>query len=850
MFPAGSFLAPYITFLYYLPNSEDEVEEAERLTTRRPTVAEQSTENPSARDKTGPLYRYRSQELQKSRDESSVKKSIANNIVENDDKLKDIKLLDDILTRRLYRISQNIDSENTASSRNNENSGKFDEKNLMNNDKRKSIKLLENVLARKSLESKTSDSENKPNSRNLKDGLSDKFNEKVIHDNIDKSNNRLQGIKILEQVLARRSHQRKTVKSEKAENSRDINGGHSSELEPHLRASSKNLGKEAMRAMDIKLLELILKQHGIPKNSETSKIFQKTAKDRSEKDSQNLPTGYKNRNGSEAFMENPSKKNENASIALHSNPGKDVDNEIRLKTIHEGTDETIEIADSSSKASESLNSVKNDDISKANDEILDKPVGFTSKNILDTSGTTLQPNNSNRKTTLAALDSKFSLKQKSKDLAAADKLILDELYRKKKMEDAGSTSYVLSGGDHTGGKNILNVGRVMDLAGNSNANSDLKSREGVNSGDPDDMYKKNNNTSENNYKDKLIINLDTANNNIDTPTATVASKIINKNNNNNNNKSYDNATNTLENPSSNNTLLNIPLNSIKGSSSQSNNLDASKNKSRENSVSNNILLNTQMNNEKSNSATTSNTLDNPSSNDMLLNAPQNNIKSSSNHRNNPNPSNSNSLGNSVSNNMLLNTQINNKNSNNNNGANNNNNNNNLFKVHAKNESKTPSSAISSAPKSNRPPQNKTVQYNLEQAKAGVELTKTGSTDAKLAVHNKQAMKTKFSSNAKLNNNQNANIQGKIMPLEEYLAKSNAVLLEDPDKIANNSTFDDYDSSLVESASENPKVFHGNKMIPDNEKVMVSTETGKSLPTTGGHSVPVIQSSDPNFEISP
>ena len=202
-------------FFYFLSNSEDEVEEAERLATERPTGALQKTENPSTRDETQHYNPYLQYHFQESREEPSVKKSTQSNFHETDGNLKDVTLLDDdetiddgddepdesllendidkteaklkyitglesILAQRLYQ-NQTSNSKNTTNSKTFENPNESD-RHLSESTKANGVKLLENILQHRLQLNESSDLEkSKKFQENTK---SQKDSENLNHDEV------------------------------------------------------------------------------------------------------------------------------------------------------------------------------------------------------------------------------------------------------------------------------------------------------------------------------------------------------------------------------------------------------------------------------------------------------------------------------------------------------------------------------------------------------------------------------------------------------------------------------------------------------------------------------------------
>lgn len=372
-----------------MPNSEDEVEEAERLTTERPTGALQKTENPSTRDETQHYNPYLQYHFQESREEPSVKKSTQSNFLETDGNLKDATLLDD---------DETID-----------------------------------------------DGDDEPD-------------KSLLEKDIDKTEAKLKYITRLESILAQRLYQNQTSNSKNTTNSKNFENPNESDR--HLSESTKANG--------VKLLENIL-QHRLQaiesSDLEKSKKFQENTKSR--KDPENLNHDDENENVSKSFAKNANKNTDEVTSVY----GKE------LKTLHQSSAETTEIADSPSFASGSFHLPKNRDILKL-DENLPKPSLFTNRNGADTIEKSFQSNaetdkmvesGSNAKTTQRRRNgSANSRKKQEKKLADVDRFIQDGLNKEKMVGDTGATFLGLSGARNTQGKIIVNANGVRDYASDNN----------------------------------------------------------------------------------------------------------------------------------------------------------------------------------------------------------------------------------------------------------------------------------------------------------------------------------------------------------------------------------------------
>ena len=730
---------------------------------------------------------------QKYREESSVKKTIENNLHESKNKLKDIKLLEDILVRRLHH-SENLDSENGT------------------------------------------------NSGNFENGHPNESEKKTMENNVDNTNDKFKEITQLEDILARRLNQSKTSESEKTTNSRNLEDGHPDESHQHRSASSKNLVKEITKTSAIKLLEHILHHRLHPNKTLDSKNpifsekwnkFQDNTKGKSENDFQNLGYGDKKK-----YAKKKSGSKVTGASLFNSNNGVASNDGIKLKTLHQSTAETTEIVDSPSFVDDSLDSQKNQEITKVN-EVLDTPSAFTNKNSADLSEKPFQSKTSTDKIMKTDSNTKVALatqgKSESKDLASVDRFILDKLYKKKMMEDAGRTSLGLSGVNHAAGKITLNENRVKDYMKDNNINSEVKRIEGNSSDYNNDVTS--NNKYNNHYNGKF-----------NWPDGTTNNKNNNSNSNSNNNdnkpvKNNDNNININNNISKDNKPDNNNNNdSLNGSNNNLNNIAVDKVSDK------NMLLNTQGNIFNNNPTSLSRT---NGINDII----DNNLKtaSSTSTASNDNGSNNNDNGNNIN---YKNTNSHNQNKNNNYtnispGYNEN-------VLHTKTNlkaPKTPPTIISPPVKSNPVPQNITIHYNLTllkmasyKNKSKIKLLDTGQ-----KIQSRPQMPKASSDKTHSENN----IHGKIMPWEEYLANMKneaSVVFEDASKTPHgkpkfdHNESDNYDSSSGDGKVKSGKVklVDGSKVAPGHGVVMVVPETGQSA----GHGLPVIHSSDPDLEIPP
>ena len=585
----------------------------------------------------------------------------------------------------------------------------------------------------------------------------------------------------------------------------------------------------------IKLLEHILQVHlhrSKSLDSKKSMLSEKSEKSqdktggKSEKDFQNFRHDNDSGNGSKALLENGNKKSGNKITGfnlLNSDNGITSDDGIKLKTLHQNKDETTDIVDSPSFASNSLDSPKSHEISKIN-QVLDKPLEFTNKNSVDPSEKLFQSKtltdkimetDSNAKvslTTQGKSESKSLEKEQRKNLADVDRFILDQLYKKKKMEDSGTTSLGLSGANHAQGKVTSNAVGVKGYMGENNVNSEVKN-EGNSSGYNNDNNNNNNNNWNNGNND--------SNSNNDTSNGSGNNKNIsslNDNNNNNNNNNLNSS--AVSNQAFNNgTLLNTQENILKNSpTSISGTMDKMKGT---NEIINNHLTTTTTISTANNNNSNNNSNNNNNGNSNVI---SDNYNNNNNNHINLNPD---------YNKNVLNTKINLK------------------------PSKTPPTIISTTPKSNLPPQNNTIHYNLGLAKIASTKNENENKlpDTKLRIHSRPQM-PKASSDKKLGDTKNDNIKGKVMPWDEYIANmknmnEGSVLFDDAKEVTHrkpqfdHNQSDDYDSSVVDVKLKSGKVklVDGSKMVPGH--VAVGAETRK--PGIGWQ---VIHSSDPSLEIPP
>ena len=733
---------------------EDEVEAAEKLSTARPVTAQQSTENPSARDITP--FRHHNPYLlphnvQKYREEPSVKKTIEDNLHETKDKLKKFELLEDILAKKLHH-GENLDSENETYSKNFENglTDKYETigKNINDNKKQKDIALLENILARQLNHTKTSKSENTTNPGNLSTSFT----------NHGQDTTKASGVKLLELILQQRLH-------------------------PHKSLNSK-----------------------YPIFSEKSIQFQETSKDKSENDFQNLEDGNDNQNTSTGLVEEANKKSEKK-----TNDGQTSDDGIKLKTLNQSPAETTEIVDSPSFVDSSLDSRKNDEFSEIR-EILDKPTAFANsvesseKPFLSkTSSNQMIENDPNAKVVLAR-------QEESKDLADVDRFILDELYKKKMMEDAGKTSLVLN---HKQGKIGLSADGMNGYTKNGSVYSEAENKERGSNEATSNMYSNNLNRPED--ASKLNNNNENSNNNTDN-----LSKLDGTNNNYNSNK---NNLIELYSTSNNNSNVHNNINRLNGSiKSNSNNSIVV------NMVSNNNLL---LNNQGSNldklptSLKDEKTNMNGTLNTMTANNMNNSIFNSDNHNNSHNSFN----------NL---TSDHNKNEYNNN-------------IHLKVSETLPTSVLTP----NSPPQNATIHYNL-----GIPKFVFHTNDSKTKTQDREQSSPKMPKIPSDKKQSDKSIQGKIMSLQNYLANMKkineaSVAFNDQSKVAHSDyrldekepDDNDFSAGNVNLEAKNSKLVDGDKLVPGHDTFMVAPKAEQSW-ITAGHGLPIIHSSDPNLEISP
>ena len=746
-------------------NSEDEVEEAERLTTERTTGILQSTENPSTRDET-PLQHfnpYLQYHLQESRQEPLVKKSTESNFYETNDNLKDVTLLDN--------------DENLRSSEK-EHLDEPDESFLENDIDKTEAKLkyitqLENVLTQRLHQNQTSDSKNTSNSK--------------IFENPNKSNQHFSksakenGAKFLERILKQRLHlpQNETSNSENTADSENFDNPNG--FDQHLNESSKASG--------LKLLESIL-QHRLHLNEssdpEKSKEFQESE---SQKDSQNLNSDNENGNGSEALAENANKDTDSkisGSNRLNHDNEVRSDDENKLKTLHQSQTETTEILDSPSLTSGAFYLPKNRDILKLDKDLVKLSL-FTTKNSADTSEKPFQSNAQMDEIMESGLNAKLALatqrksgstnsrKKQEKNLADVDRFIQHELNKKKKVEDTGTTSLGLSGASHAQGKFALKADRVKDYANDNNFDFEGKDV-GSNSG----------------YKNV---------------------------NNDNNRSTY------LKHRNSDNLNNNVIIDTVFNDNDT-------------------VLLNNQENILDRN--TTGSTLDtekkaNKSIDKHFSSTPTTSLVNDTNKTKN----------NQNDNNDKYDKYYNN---------NDNNNLNSTYKTNALNTTMKEPETISTITQNPNPsPQNTTSHYDLIRP----EMASMKNKSKTKAKHKIESKMQNVSSNKKHGGNQSVDIQGKILPWEEFVPATKIV--NEPSALFNNtgkitsskahSDSNESDDSINESYdpsagnvaldSGEMKVVDDNIVEPEEDEVVVETEkSGKQ------NDVNVIHSGDPDLEISP
>ena len=660
-------------FFYFLPNSEDEVEEAERLTTERPTGVLQKTENPSTRDETQHYNPYLQYHFQESREEPSVKKSTQSNFREIDGNLKDVTLLDD---------DETID-----------------------------------------------DGDDEPD-------------ESLLEKDIDKTEAKLKYITRLESILAQRLFQNQTSNSKNTTNSKTFENPNESDR--HLSESTKANG--------VKLLENIL-QHRLQLNEssdlEKSKKLQENTKSRKD---ENL---------------NPDE--------VTSVDGKE------LKTLHQSTAETTEIADSPSFASESFHLPKNRDILKL-DENLPKPLLFTNRNGAGTIEKSFQSNaetdkmvesGSNAKTTQGRRNgSANSRKKQEKNLADVDRFIQDGLNKEKMAADTGTTSRELSGASNTQGKIIVNANGVRDYASDNSfdiGKNKIGDISGYNNDINNDSVSSNDTLNSKNMKNTYL-NEDNLNNSVVIDNETV--------------------------------LLN-PQENILHSSQTGNTVD------RENNTSNkHLTLTTNLVDDNNNKAEN---YDNTSNNDDVYH-----------HKNNQSFNHSTNALNST----------------------------------MKAPESIPTIISSTTQNPSTTQQNATIHYDLRvpEIESLDNISKTKYADAEVKIDSKM----QNVSSGKKYGDRDFDIQGKIMPSEDFLAATKlANELSDTGKMTTSkaqSDSNEYDDSVDESygnSAGNLKLdsgkvtsVDGSSIEPEEDEVMVQTEK------SGKQNANVIDSGDPDLQIPP
>ena len=766
-----------MTFLpFFLLNSEDEVEEAERLTTERTTGILQSTENPSTRDET-PLQHfnpYLQYHLQEPRQEPSVKKSTESNFYETNDNLKDVTLLDN--------------DENLRSSEK-EHLDEPDESFLENDIDKTEAKLkyitqLENILAQRLHQNQTSDSKNTSNSK--------------IFENPNKSNQyfsksaKENGAKFLEHILKQRLHlhQNETSNSENTADSENFDNPNG--FVQHLNESSKASG--------LKLLESIL-QHRLHLNEsadpEKSKEFQEGEP---QKDSQNLNSDNENGNGSEALAENANKDTDSkisGSNRLNHDNEVRSDDENKLKTLHQSQTETTEILDSPLLTNGAFHLPKNRDILKLDKDLVKLSL-FTTKNSADTSEKPFQSNAQMDEIMESGLNAKLALatqrksgstnsqKKQEKNLADVDRFIQHELNKKKKVEDTSTTSLGLSGASHAQGKFALKADRVKDYANDNNFDFEGKDV-GSTSG-----YVNNNNNDR-------VINNNTLNSN-----NTRSTYLKHRNSDNLNNNIIDTVFNDNDAVLFNN---------------QENILDRNTTGS---------ILDTE---EKANKSIDKH---------LSLTPTTSLVNDTNKTKNNQN-----------GNTDKYDKYDNNKDNNNLNST---------YKTNTLNTTMKEPETISTITQNPNPsPQNTTSHYDLIRPEMASMKNKS-KTKSKLKIESK---KQNVSSDKKHGGNQSVDIQGKILPWEEFVPATKIV--NEPSALFNNtgkitsskaqSDSNESDDSINESYDRSAgnvtldsgevKVVDDNNVEPAEDEVVVETEkSGKQ------NDVNVIHSGDPDLEISP
>ncbi|XP_028400687.1 uncharacterized protein LOC114523845 isoform X2 [Dendronephthya gigantea] len=337
---------------------------------------------------------------------------------------------------------------------------------------------------------------------------------KTIESNIDEAKKKLDDITKLETILARRL------------NDSSVSYGNSTnsveELPGELSASSELHAKE--NALDIKFLESVLQSRLDPNGTLYSENTTSTGENLQEM-----------RNDSSDNEHEHNKENNIAAFNLGSGDETTPDNTLTLKTVHENNSETTEIVDSPSTESESLNT-----------DVLDQPVTYTDKVSVDTREKPLEVKTSPDIAMEADSNSKLGLgteekdketisqRKKERQLADVDRYILDELYRKKMMEDAGTKPLGSSGGARPEGKTDLVANETTGLASEYNTKNQASSDNMVNTDYNTDSYARN---SGNNND---LSNVSNVNNNI----GLIANNSSDSNNNNNSYNNNDAAVNS------------------------------------------------------------------------------------------------------------------------------------------------------------------------------------------------------------------------------------------------------------------------------------------------------------------
>ena len=630
---------------------------------------------------------------------------------------------------------------------------------------------------------------------------------KTIESKIDETKKKLNEITRLENILARRLKDDSTNYYSK--NSTSTVEGPRDEPSQHLSASSKLHAKQ--NALDIKFLERVLQTRLDPNGTLYSQNTTSPA--------ENLQEETNDKSDSE---NEHNKDNSIAVFNLGSGDGTGSDNTITLKTVHENVGETTEIVDSPSTGSEALNP-----------EVLDQPVTFTNKIPADmaekplvakTSPDVAMKTDSSSKLGLGTGEkgqAKISRRKKEKQLADVDRFILDELYRKKMMEDAGRKPLGSSGGARPQGKTALVTSEASGQVSGYNTKNQGSSNNMENTDDNNDSYT--HSSRDNNDHSNL-------NNNKNNNNGVIQNNFSESNNSNS--YSNNNASNShMSVHESDNHFVNNAV-VIEQSNNHSPSTD---------SVDNHVQWTT--------TASTSSNNSNINNNNDAISGKVNHVQSTTAVSNN-----SNNMKNN--NNDVISGKINDNNNNTNPNHNNKN-----YPLNTKvdpEQSVTPPIIEHVTSEITPSSRNITPHYNLLPAKLGFikNLNKAGSSGDKVTARNKPHLFKILSDKKRVKDKNDVSLD---TLWDNYLADNQllnggAVVFDEADKITNGKTpfernsSDAYDSSTDVRRPGEVKLVNGVKIIPGDKVVSTLLETGKS--GRQGKYLPVLHSSDPDLPISP